>query len=345
MKGIAHFVTGMAVASFFPEVVLGASGDLSFGPMLGGFAGLVPDTLDFKFVRYFHRVDEEIDPARITTDAGHPDPQAIAERIAMAMNRAYENDARVTIQLHTLRLGADLWRQYAVAFDLLCSEVVVRIGPVVTTGEMSYPASEVPGLATGRVQVDARICPAYDAEIKVDVFSGPSLAFEKVGDAVQVTFLPWHRAWSHSLLMVLLLGAAGFLLAPVYGLVMALAALAHLIEDQMGNMGCNILFPLTRKRTMGLKWMRSGDAIPNFLTVWVGLAVILLNLDRFSGTPIVPFWSYLGAVVVIPWLFFIGLSAWESLHRRRQPSDAAPRLAPAVLAAVEALDETDEVDI
>jgi hypothetical protein len=126
---------------------------------------------------------------------------------------------------------------------------------------------------------------------------------------------------------------------------MALAALAHLIEDQMGNMGCNILFPLTLKRTMGLKWMRSGDAIPNFLTVWVGLAVILLNLDRFSGTPVIPVWPYLVVVVVIPCLFFIGLSAWEGLHRRRQLSDAAPRLAPAVLAAVEALDETDEVDI
>jgi len=88
MKGIAHFVTGVAVATFFPEVVYGAAQHLTFGPVLGGLAGLLPDTPDFKFVRYFERLDKEIDPAKLTTEAGHPDPQAIADRIAAAMDRA-----------------------------------------------------------------------------------------------------------------------------------------------------------------------------------------------------------------------------------------------------------------
>jgi hypothetical protein len=35
----------------------------------------------------------------------------------------------------------------------------------------------------------------------------------------------------------------------------------------------------------GLRLVRSGDAIPNFLTVWLALTVILFNLDRFSTSP------------------------------------------------------------
>jgi len=198
-------------------------------------------------------------------------------------------------------------------------------------------SSEIPGLAEGRASVDARILHTYDAETKIDIFSGPSLAFERADDAVEVTFLPWHRAWTHSLFMAGLLGAAGFLIAPVYGLAMALAALAHIVEDQMGFMGSNLLFPLTRKRAMGLKLLRSGDAIPNFLAVWVSLAVILLNLDRFSEAPVIPVWPYVLVVIVAPCLLGLGLRAWLSLQTRRQPAS--------VLAAVEALDETAEVDI
>ncbi len=337
MKGIAHFITGVAVATFFPEIVHSAAQNLSFGPLLGGLAGLLPDTLDFKFVRYFDRLDEEIDPAKITTEAGHPDPQRIAERVAAAMNRAYDTGRRVKVHLHTLKLGADLWRQYSVAFDLDRNQVVVRIGPVVTTGQVPYAGSEIAGLGPGRAQVKARILHTYDAETKIDIFSGPSLAFEKAGEAIEVTFLPWHRAWTHSLAVALLLGAVGFLIAPVYGLAMALAALAHVVEDQLGFMGSNLLFPITRKRAMGLKLLRSGDAIPNFLAVWISLAVILLNLDRFSGSPAIPVLPYLLAVVLAPAVLLLAVGAWS----RRQ----AQRRAARVMAAVEALDETDEVDI
>lgn len=342
MKGIAHFVTGMAIATFFPEVVHSAAYDLTFGPLLGGLAGLLPDTLDFKFVRYFDRLDEEIDPAKITTKAGGPDPQAIAERIAAAMNRAYRNDECVKIQLHTLKLGSDLWRQYRVAFDLVHNKVWARIGPVVTTGQVPLAGSEIhesetPGVDTGQAQVEVPILHTYDGETVIDIFSGPSLAFEKDGDAVRVTFLPWHRAWSHSLFMVMVLGMVGFVIGPPYGLVMALAALAHIAEDQMGFMGANLIFPLTRRRTTGWKLFRSGAAIPNALTVWVGLAVILLNLDRFSVAPLVPVLPYLLAAIVLPSLSLLALWAWTKRSVVQLPA--------AALAAVEALDETDELDI
>jgi len=97
VKGISHFITGVALATFFPEVVqAGAQGSLL--PMLGGIGGILPDTLDFKFARYFERYDLEIDPG--------PEPNArdIAERVVGAMQRAYETGKPQNIMLHTIRL-------------------------------------------------------------------------------------------------------------------------------------------------------------------------------------------------------------------------------------------------
>jgi membrane-bound metal-dependent hydrolase YbcI (DUF457 family) len=337
MKGIAHFLTGMAVASFFPELVHSASQNLSFGLVLGGIAGLLPDTLDFKVTRYFAPMDDEIDPAAILDDNNQPDPQAIALRIASAMDRAYDTGRPVRVQLHTVRLGADLWRQWHVLFDLEHSEVRVSIGPAVTTAQVPLAGSEIPNMVPGRVPVKAPILPTYDAETTIDIFSGPSLAFERDAEGIKVTFVPWHRAWSHSLLMALLLGALGYALSPALGLAMALATLAHIAADQMGFMGCNAFFPVTRERTKGLGLFRSGDPLPNLFAVWLSLAVLLLNLDRFSAAPQLPLVPYLLAVIAAPCLLFVGLHLWRA---RQAPHESQP-----VLAAVEALDETAEVDI
>lgn len=342
MKGIAHFMTGVAVATFFPEVVTSAAQELTFGPVLAGIAGLLPDTLDFRFVRYLDPVDEEIDPA---TQSGHPDPQATAERIAGAMNRAYETGKRVKIHVHTIRLGADLWRQMSLSFDTARDEVVVRPGPVVTTGQVPLAGTEIPGLEAGRASVKAPILHTYDDEVVIDIFSGPSLAFDREDGAVRITFLPWHRAWTHSALLVLLVGGAGLMISPMTGLVMALAVLSHIVTDQMGFMGSNLLFPLTRRRTMGWKLFRSGDALPNFLSVWICMALVLLNLDRFSTAPLIPPLPYLAVAVVLPCLLFFGLRAWPDLWRRQQVDGRRRKARPAALAAVEALDEAVEADL
>jgi membrane-bound metal-dependent hydrolase YbcI (DUF457 family) len=197
----------------------------------------------------------------------------------------------------------------------------------------------------GRARVHGRILHTYDDEITIDIFSGPSMSFKKAGDAVRVTFMPWHRNWTHSLVAVLLLGAIGALIAPVYGVALALAALLHVVADQMGFMGSNLFFPITRERTMGWKLMRSGDAIPNFLVVWVSLACILLNLDRFSDAPAIPVWPYVLGVIVLPCLFLVGLRVWDGVSRQHRSTAGVRRLNPSVMAAVEALDETSEVDI
>ena len=71
MKGISHFLAGIAAATFVPGVVESAAQG-SYLIVLGGFFGLLPDTLDFKFARYFER-HVDIDP-----DPGNLDPWIIA---------------------------------------------------------------------------------------------------------------------------------------------------------------------------------------------------------------------------------------------------------------------------
>jgi membrane-bound metal-dependent hydrolase YbcI (DUF457 family) len=325
VKGIAHFVTGVAIATFFPEVVEGAAQG-SLLPMLGGVAGILPDTLDFKFVRYFERYDVEIDPG--------PEPNAreIAERVVAAMRRAYESEEPQKVMLHTIRLGADLWRRYVMRFDPERGEVAVRVGPIVNTGQVPIPGSEPPDGDEVRIQVEVPMVRTYDEGIAVDIFSGPSFRFERRGDQLRVYFLDWHRRWSHSLTLaaVIGLGAAGVaalveLLArgsttptPLWvGLVVTLGFVGHILEDQLGFMGSNLFYPLTRDRTGGLRMLRSGDAIPNFLTVWTAVMLILFNLDRFSAQPrLNPAW-FLGLAVVLPVVALGGM--YRRQRRRGEP--------------------------
>jgi membrane-bound metal-dependent hydrolase YbcI (DUF457 family) len=312
MKGIAHFAVGVAVATFFPEVVAAAGQELAFGPLVGGLAGLLPDTLDFKFSRFLQRRDVEIDPVLT------PEPAALAGALAAAVGTAAGSRRAVHLHFHTERLGSDLWRRWSLAFDPEGGEVAVWPGPAVTTGQMPLPGTQDPGAEVARARLPAPILYDYEDEIQVDILSGPSLALAPEGDAVRVTFLPWHRAWSHSLLAVLLLGLAGWLLAPAYGAAAAAAALAHVALDQLGYMGSNLAFPLTRHRTRGLRLFHSGDALPNLLAVWLSGAIVLFNLDRFSGEPLLPAVPYLLLAVALPCLVCAGLA----LRARRRRASA-----------------------
>jgi membrane-bound metal-dependent hydrolase YbcI (DUF457 family) len=309
MKGIAHMAVGVAVATFFPEVVQAAASQGAFGPVLGGVAGLLPDTLDFKVLRYLHRADVVLDPARLALPSGEPDVQALAEGLAAAAGRAHETGEPVRVRLHTVQIGGDRWRRWRVRFDEGGRSVTVELGPVVTTGQVPVAGSVGRG-EPGRARVAVPVRGNYDQEIMVDIFSGPDVTFRPRGDGVEADFLPWHRAWTHSLPAALLVGLAGWLVAPVYGVVMAAALLAHVAVDQLGHMGSNLLAPLTRRRTRGLGLVHSGDALPNFLAVWVSAAVVVLNLDRFSGSPLLPVWPYLAATVGVPCLAAVGWQVW-----------------------------------
>ncbi|MGH2593773.1 MAG: metal-dependent hydrolase, partial [Anaerolineae bacterium] len=305
-KGIAHFVSGIAVATFIPGVVEQAAAG-SLLPAIGGIFGILPDTLDFKFARYFERA-ESIDP-----DPRHPDPQLIAERIAEAIDRAYRRNQPVRVRLHTMKLGADLWRQYTVRFDADGGQVAVRIGPTVNTSQMPYAGSEIEGLAEAWAKVGAPMLYTYGEEMTIDIFGGPSFAFKRVKDHVEIQFLPWHRSWSHSLVLAAFLGlTAGLLVNATLGWVIFAGMAVHILEDQLGYMGSNLFWPLTENRTGGLRLVHSGDPIPNFVTVWTALALILFNLDRLSGSP--PFFEptiFLTFALAVPvgallLIYFIG---------------------------------------
>ncbi|MBN1953565.1 MAG: metal-dependent hydrolase [Anaerolineae bacterium] len=329
MKGITHFISGVAIATFFPEVVQGAAAG-SVLPMLGGIAGILPDTLDFKFARYFEKYDLEIDPG------SEPEARDIAERVVGAMRKAYETDDPQNVMLHTVRLGGDLWRQYVIRFDPAENEIAVRIGPVVNTGQVPFPGSEPEGAEEVRLKVGVPMVHTYDAENKIDIFSGPSFKFERRGDQLHVHFLDWHRRWSHSLTLAaaLGLGAAGTaalveLLAqgglsrlPLWmGLVVGLGFAGHVLEDQLGFMGSNLFFPFSKRRAIGLQLLRSGDAIPNFLTVWTAVALIVFNLDRFSAAPRLDPILYLLLAVALPFVVLGGLY-WLQRRGKKEAREA-----------------------
>jgi len=354
VKGIAHFVTGVAIATFFPEVVQRAA-EGSLLPVLGGIAGILPDTLDFKFVRYFERYTEEIDPGP------EPDAREIAGLVAAAMQRVYEAGKPQNIMLHTIRLGAGLWRQYTIRFDPAQNEVAVRIGPIVDTGQVPLPGSEPPPLSSppvvgkeggkssppaggkeggreARIKVGIPMAPTYDAETKIDIFSGPSFKFERRGDQLHIHFLDWHRRWSHSLTLAAAVGmGVGLIFGKWAGIVAGLGFAGHILEDQLGFMGSNLFYPFTKRRSTGLQLLRSGDAVPNFLTVWTAVALILFNLDRFSDRPLLDPWWFLGLAVALPLVALGGLYQWQ--RRRGRPE------AKESLQQRDIVSETEEVEV
>ncbi|HTP10900.1 MAG TPA: metal-dependent hydrolase [Anaerolineae bacterium] len=309
MKGISHFLAGVAAATFVPGVVASAAQG-SYLLVLGGFFGLLPDTLDFKFARYFeHHVNIDPDPANL-------DPQFIARAVAAEIDRAAETGKAIRVQLHNIPLGPNRWRQYRIRFDSERSEIVVGIGPIVNSTLVPLDES---GQRVARVKTNAKIDYTYDSDMTADIFNGPSFAFVPRPHAVEVQFLPWHRAWSHSFTLAALLGLiTGVLLGSVQaGLVAFLGMSAHIVEDQLGYLGSNLLWPFTKERSAGARLLHSGDAIPNFLAVWTALVLILFNLDRFSASiqnrePLLtPPLLYFGTTLILPALILIGVYAWE----------------------------------
>jgi hypothetical protein len=220
----------VVAATFVPGVVASAAQG-SYLILLGGFFGLLPDTLDFKFARYFE------DHVNIDPDPGNLDPQIIA---AAATNRS------IRLQLHNIPLGPNRWRQYRIRFDAERSEVVITIGPIVNAA--LAPLDER-GQSVARVKTKAKIDYTYEGVMMADIWNGPSFAFVPKAQGVEIQFLPWYRAWSHSFTLAALLGLiTGVLLGSVQaGLVAFLGMSAHVVEDQLGYLGSNLFWPITKE--------------------------------------------------------------------------------------------------
>ncbi|MGC9467810.1 MAG: metal-dependent hydrolase [Anaerolineae bacterium] len=345
MKGIAHFLTGVALATCFPRV-LELARDGSLLPVLGGVGGLLPDLLDFRFVRYFEHYDLEISPGPVSDEDASAAAAEIADALAAAMHRAYTNHNSCNVMAHTIRMGTNLWRRYTLRIEPESGTIAVRFGPLVTTSQVAYPGTELPNADWAVRDVGFPFVHTYSREYHIDIFSGPSFRFEREGDRLHIHFLDWHHRWTHSLpLAVALGGLVGVLSGLVWGvttgvraaLITGVAAGAHVLEDQLGHMGSNLWWPFTRKRVPGLGLLHAGEAIPNFLTVWTALALIFYNLDRFGGPGYLKPLPYFVLIVGLPWLV---LGGWRFLKRRR-----AEQLAAAAWVDAERLAESREIEI
>jgi membrane-bound metal-dependent hydrolase YbcI (DUF457 family) len=321
MKGIAHFASAVAVASFLPQVVeRSAQGSLVL--LLAGLGGLAPDTLDFRLARFLSKPDVEIGADFDGTAPEGLNAQAVADRLAAFIERAHRTGSSAYARLGTVKLGTDLWQRYSIHFE--DGRVRVRVGPLVDGAQTPIDEPTIPGPSAqgqGQAVVAAPMrCEASlrrGAAVVVDVFSGTMLEFRPCKAGIEVVFLPWHRRWSHSLFVTALLGGAIALWwEPLGGLVYVLGSLTHILEDQLGHMGSNLLYPFTRRRIGGLGLFHSGDALPNLFAVWSSAVLLLLNLDRFSPAPVLQPWPLLALGLVLPWGLVGALWGWNRRGRR-----------------------------
>jgi membrane-bound metal-dependent hydrolase YbcI (DUF457 family) len=283
MKGLTHFISGVAAATFVKAAVTGAVDETSFALLFGGVAGILPDTFDFKLAQFIEGRHFEVDP-----DPVDPDPRSIAETVVRAVERAWENPGETHAQFHTAQLAGDLYRQYFLRFEPSEQSLTVRIGPAVTMSQVPVATEDGAEGRSATVRLPHPIRYDYEAESAVDIFNGPSFGFRKTrdGSAVEIAFIPWHRRWTHSLTVGAAFAAlVALLFGPVHGLCACLGWTVHVLEDQLGHMGSNLFFPFTRSRSRGLKVMRSGDALPNFFFVWLSVVLIFWNLNRFHPAP------------------------------------------------------------
>lgn len=317
MKGIAHFISGVTVASFCPWAIEAAESGNPAYFILGAIAGILPDTIDFKIYRFFYHHDIRMEP--------HPDqldPQPIADAVAKAVSMAMK-DRRTTLKLSVIKMGADNWRQYRVKIDPVAGEVRVQFGPIVSTGQVPQPDTLPDPRPVAIAKFEAPILQSYEPTYTIDIFDGPSFAFKRNEQGqVEIDFLPWHRNWSHSLIIgVLLAGIASFWTWQA-GVVIFGAYVIHVIEDQMGHMGSNLFFPITKKRVPGLKLMHSGDAFLNFSGVWICCLLIFWNVYAAIENPLYHFGfiHFMMIAMVIPFSIF-GVAHWLLTRTDKEHSD------------------------
>lgn len=312
VKGLTHFVTGVTWASCFPVAVQAAADGNPLYFLLGGVAGLLPDTLDFKLARYMFRHDVEIIP-----DPSRPDPQLIATAFARLIHDVRATGKPVSVKLNTARVGAGLWGQYRVTFDETRHAVTVAYTGVVTTGRARI-RTDAARETSFSAPLACSVAADYQATTEVDIFDGPTFTMAPLpGGRVGVFFIPWHRQWSHSILFAAALGglAAWFWGWPAAAVAAGGCGL-HIAADQLGFMGTNLFFPFTRRRQTGRRMVHSDNTLANFAVVWVSVLVIYWNLARLAPRPHF-------APHLIPLLFyaaFVPLMALKFLGRFLRPS-------------------------
>ncbi|MEX0567862.1 MAG: hypothetical protein Q6363_001715, partial [Candidatus Njordarchaeota archaeon] len=204
MKGVTHYFVAAALVSMLPMVMWLTVYEKSFIIVLGAIAGILPDYIDFKIVRFLWPIDDEIIP-----DWPIPDAQEIANKIARIIDETWEQKRPFNLQLHTIKTGPSTWRRWYVHFDTDKKLVKVGIGPIQTFGGKIFEASIEdipPEKRVGEARFSAPLVYGYkDKTIKIRILSGPLISFVPKEDHIEVVFLPWHRHASHSVTLAGLL--------------------------------------------------------------------------------------------------------------------------------------------
>lgn len=297
MKGLSHFAIGVAAASCFPSAITAAENGNPLYFILGGAFGLLPDTIDFKFYRFFFRHHAEITP-----DPLNPDPRQISDAVAAAIDKAKYDGKPFRLKLNTIRLGADLWQSYKLKFNIKEKQIEVEMGLKVDTGGNPVTA-ESQNLARGKSPLKTAIKLDYLAETNIEIFEGPifEMTPTKYGYIIP-HFIPWHRKWSHSFIVGIIFAIPAYFIWDYLAFLIIISAYsAHVLIDQLGYMGSNLFWPITRQRTQGLKLQHSGAAFPNFCAVWLSCLLIFLNISR----DIPPSTLTLSPTVIVLWAAFL----------------------------------------
>ncbi len=279
MKGIAHFATGVAIGALLADKT-----DINYLMGLGGLFGILPDTIDFKIARFFYKTDYELDPA-------DKSPQEIANELKKIILRA-KQEGRLTVQLHTIRYSSDLWRSWSIRF--VNNKLIVKVNELIDTSGIP-----IPGTSMGEAVVEFPFFfnYDYDQDTVINIFSGPALEFIWEDDKLRIVFLPWHRDYSHSLTMGVIIALLLMVISTKLALVALLAFWGHVLEDQLGYMGSNLFWPATSERFEGLKLMHSNQAFGNSLTVFTALFIVLWKFSKLEGINLN--WKIMGLIYTL----------------------------------------------
>ncbi len=345
MKGLTHFISGVAASTFIPEVVrmsaasradAGGAVSNSFIICLAGLYAVMPDTMDFKLGQFFSVADYQIDP-----HPENPDAQEMAETLAAAIDDAHRSGDEVRVQFYPIQLGANEWRRYHVLFDE--DEVTIQFDEIVTTSQLPIPETEPEFERVGRAKLKEATLKGRTTDLDwlnklirwtrqkikgpdkggggmkpstLDILSGTQFAFQKESDGkVYLNWLPWHRTWSHSYVLGAILAIPAFVIPFLlnmtnwwlYGVVSILGFWVHLTEDMTGHIGGSLLWPLFTPRTEGLELFSASDPRTNFSIDYTAIVFIILNLDYYS-TQLIPinWWLSVLLFIVIP----MGIYFW-----------------------------------
>lgn len=335
-------MSGVAAASFIAPAVVKAAAERSALPgaeasfilCLGGLFGIMPDTLDFKLGQFFSKaeVDVECDPE-------NPDPQKMAETIGKTMDEVHETGKYKRVQLFPMRLGSNLWRQYVIKFDGNTNEVIVVLNEIVSTSQVPFPGTEPKENRVGKYKLKGELLETHGRPSVVDILSGPQFGFHKEKGKVTVEFLPWHRTWSHSYVLGLLLAIpfalipwlAGFSYWYLYGLTAFLGFATHITEDLTGHMGGSLIWPFIKKRSDGLSLFRASNPHANFSVDFISTVIILFNLARFTNPDLIPIHPilYFFYFLIIPLTVYFGI-VWIFMVGKKQPKEGAIKAEQAI---------------